>query len=110
MFTEFLVKPKNIGKTQLDFVVLPRLYLVVSICYPLLELLKTCGQTKETEKPKQSDNFTNLSPKSQNLVTRICQMGFPKERVINIVGKLGEKEKEVSIICQYFLLVIFCFF
>lgn len=54
----------------------------------------------EQEKPKETivdDNFTSLSSKSQNLVTSICQMGFPKERVIKIVGKLGEKEKEVGL-------------
>ncbi|KAL5274255.1 UBAP1 family protein [Megaselia abdita] len=51
----------------------------------------------EKSKPKENivdDHFTSLSPKSQNLVTSICQMGFPMERVIKIVGKLGEKKKE----------------
>lgn len=55
-------------------------------------------KSNDEEKPKQynlEQHFTSLSPKSQSLINSICQMGFPMERVINVVGKLGEKEKEV---------------
>lgn len=55
-------------------------------------------EEKSTAKPTPTQDFTlfnRLSPTDQNLVKRIGSMGFPLERVVAVLNRIGNDDKKI---------------